>query len=159
MDIIVFEPFSIRLGVEFDAGHLVRITFLPNAVLSSSVEGRPSSMLLQLQSALEAWARDPHYVFSLPVQLKGTTFQQRVWRALQEIPCGETRTYGELAVQLKTSARAVGSACAYNPLPIVFPCHRIVAAHGRLGGFNHQTTGPMLTLKQALLAHEKSSRV
>lgn len=159
MDIIVFEPFSIQLGVEFEAEHLVRLTFLPDSVLLSSGQGQSLPMLQQLQAALEAWAQDPHYIFSLPVQLRGTSFQQRVWQVLREIPCGETRTYGQLAAQLKTSARAVGSACARNPLPILFPCHRVVAAQGRLGGFNHQTTGPMLALKQALLAHEKSSRV
>lgn len=158
MDIIVFEPFSIQLGVEFESEHLVRLAFLSDPVLASSGQSQSTPMLLQLQAALEAWAQDPYYVFSLPIQLKGTAFQQRVWQALQEIPCGETRTYGQLAAQLKTSARAVGSACARNPLPILFPCHRVVAAHGHLGGFNHQTTGPMLALKQALLAHEKSSR-
>lgn len=159
MDIIVFEPFSIQLGAEFDAGHLVRLMFVSDPVLLPSAQSPSAPMLLQLQAELKAWGQNPQHIFSLPIELRGTLFQQRVWRALREIPCGETRTYGQLAKQLQSSARAVGSACARNPLPILFPCHRVVAAHGRLGGFNHQTTGPMLTLKQALLAHEKSSRV
>jgi methylated-DNA-[protein]-cysteine S-methyltransferase len=67
----------------------------------------------------------------------GTEFQQRAWLALREIPYGETRTYGEQAclLGLARSARAIGSANARNPLPIVVPCHRLVGSTGRLTGY------------------------
>jgi methylated-DNA-[protein]-cysteine S-methyltransferase len=94
--------------------------------------------------------------FTLPLRRPAATtpFQHRVWDALLAIPPGETRTYGELAAQLGTSARAVGGACRRNPLPILVPCHRVVA-RGGLGGFSGAWgEGPELGVKRTLLALE-----
>lgn len=68
----------------------------------------------------------------------GTTFQQSVWRSLQKIPRGETRSYGELAKSLKNprAFRAVGSACGANPIPVLIPCHRVLATSRKLGGYS-----------------------
>ena len=68
----------------------------------------------------------------------GTEFQQRVWSALKEIPSGETRSYGEVAASIRSpkATRAVGSACGANPIPVLIPCHRVLASGGRLGGFS-----------------------
>ena len=68
----------------------------------------------------------------------GTDFQQSVWRQLLQIPLGQTRSYGELAQCLAKpgASRAVGSACGANPIPVIVPCHRVLAAHRRLGGFS-----------------------
>jgi O-6-methylguanine DNA methyltransferase len=68
----------------------------------------------------------------------GTAFQRKVWAALQAIPSGKTETYSCLAASLKKpkAARAVGGACGANPVPLLVPCHRVVAAHGGLGGFS-----------------------
>lgn len=96
---------------------------------------------------------DGRVPFELPVRLSGTAFQRRVWAALQSIPAGETRTYGALARELGTAARAIGQACRTNPCPIVVPCHRVVARHG-LGGFSGATSGPRLAYKRWLLDHE-----
>jgi methylated-DNA-[protein]-cysteine S-methyltransferase len=74
--------------------------------------------------------------FDLPVAPHGSAFQRRVWDALRAIPPGETRTYGDLAQLLGSSARAIGQANGANPIPIVIPCHRVVAAAGRLGGYS-----------------------
>ena len=84
---------------------------------------------------------------------RGTDFQQRVWRALQAIPPGETRTYGDLARQLGTSARAIGGACRANPCLIAVPCHRVIAKNG-LGGFAGDVSGRRLEVKRWLLRHE-----
>ena len=75
--------------------------------------------------------------FDLPLDPVGTAFQQRAWLALMEIPYGETRTYGEQArrLGLARSARAIGSANARNPLPIVVPCHRLIGSNGTLTGY------------------------
>jgi len=89
--------------------------------------------------------------FDLPLAPEGTAFQQRVWRALSAIPFGKTRSYGELARELGSAARAVGGACGANPIPIIIPCHRVLAAKGRLGGFSG---GNGLSSKQQLLALE-----
>ena len=86
--------------------------------------------------------------FDLPLALEGTAFQRAVWRALQEIPYGATISYGELARRVGNpkASRAVGSANGANPLPIVIPCHRVIAGDGSLGGF-----GGGLPVKQVLL--------
>ena len=68
----------------------------------------------------------------------GTEFQISVWRQLLQIPLGQARSYGELAGRLGKpgASRAVGSACGANPIPVIVPCHRVLAAHGRIGGFS-----------------------
>ena len=72
----------------------------------------------------------------VPVQLTGTPFRRRVWEALRSIPYGKTTTYGDLAKALgATSARAVGSAVARNPVSLIVPCHRVIGAGGRLTGY------------------------
>ena len=89
--------------------------------------------------------------FDLPLAPEGTAFQRAVWRGLQEIPYGTTISYGELARRVGNpkASRAVGSANGANPLPIVIPCHRVIAGDGSLGGF-----GGGLSTKQSLLALE-----
>jgi len=86
-----------------------------------------------------------------PLDLDGTAFQRRVWKELLAIPWGEVRTYGEIAARLGLpgGARAVGGANHHNPVPILVPCHRVVASGGRLGGY-----GGGLEAKRWLLAHE-----
>ncbi len=90
---------------------------------------------------------------SWQLEPSGTRFQQRVWRALREIPPGQTRTYADLAGELGSGPRAVAGACRRNPVPLVIPCHRVVARQG-LGGFSGQTSGPAIEMKRWLLARE-----
>jgi AraC family transcriptional regulator of adaptative response/methylated-DNA-[protein]-cysteine methyltransferase len=88
----------------------------------------------------------------VPLDIRGTVFQRRVWEALRRIPRGETRTYGEIARQIGAPAavRAVGSACGANPVALVVPCHRAVRTDGGLGGYAWG-----LTVKRRLLELEK----
>jgi len=90
-------------------------------------------------------------VFDLPLAPEGTALQRAVWRGLQKIPYGTTISYGELARRVGNpkASRAVGSANGANPLPIVIPCHRVIASDGGLGGF-----GGGLSTKETLLALE-----
>jgi len=94
--------------------------------------------------------------FDLPLAPKGTEFQRAVWRQLQDIPYGETISYGDLARRVGNpkAARAVGSANGANPLPIVIPCHRVIAGDGSIGGF-----GGGLPTKEILLALEQRTSV
>ncbi|TCD22931.1 bifunctional DNA-binding transcriptional regulator/O6-methylguanine-DNA methyltransferase Ada [Pseudomonas sp. IC_126] len=94
------------------------------------------------QAGLGEWLRsileqlqEPTRAALLPLDLRGTAFQQRVWQALQNIPAGETRRYGELAASLGTHARAVARACASNPIGLLVPCHRVVGANQALTGY------------------------
>jgi methylated-DNA-[protein]-cysteine S-methyltransferase len=91
--------------------------------------------------------------FDLPLAPEGTAFQRKVWRKLQEIPYGETISYGELARRVGNpkASRAVGSANGKNQIPIVIPCHRVIAGDGGLGGF-----GGGLPVKEKLLKLEST---
>ena len=93
--------------------------------------------------------------FDLPLNLRGTPFQGRVWAALQEIPYGETTTYGELAVELgkPSASRAVGLANGKNPVGLIVPCHRVVGSTGSLTGY-----GGGLDRKRYLLDFERGTR-
>jgi methylated-DNA-[protein]-cysteine S-methyltransferase len=96
---------------------------------------------------------DPSALTDLPVAPAGTPFQRRVWTRMSAIPAGAVLSYGAFARELGTSARAIGGACRANPIPIVIPCHRVVAAHG-LGGYSGERGGDWLAKKRWLLAHE-----
>lgn len=93
--------------------------------------------------------------FDVPLHLHGTPFQQRVWAALQEIPYGETTTYGELAVEIgrPSASRAVGLANGRNPVGVIVPCHRVVGSTGSLTGY-----GGGLDRKRYLLDFERKTR-
>ena len=95
---------------------------------------------------------------ALPLALEGTTFQQRVWEALRAIPPGEVRTYAEVArsIGAPRAVRAVASACARNPVALLVPCHRVVAAGG-MGGYGGRTDARGIWRKHWLLAHEGAS--
>ncbi len=106
-----------------------------------------------IRAALARYFRDGRAGLDLPLAPAGTPFQDRVWQALRAIPPGSTRTYGELARELGTSARAIGGACRANPCLIAVPCHRVVARDS-LGGFAGQRGGKRLAVKRWLLRHE-----
>lgn len=153
-DVVLATPLAeLRLGLRFADAHLAGIEFLgPDAELR-----RPQSPAQQaVVDEIQAYFARPGHRFQMSLQLEGSPFQQRVWQALRRIPVGDTLTYGALAARLGSSARAVGSACRSNRLPLVIPCHRVVAKAG-LGGFMGQTRGSGLALKQWLLAHERRS--
>lgn len=101
------------------------------------VEGGTETPLLEAaRQQLEDYFAGQRQDFALPLAPHGTAFQQKVWTAMAAIPYGQTRTYGQLAGLLGTAPRAVGGACGRNPLPIIVPCHRVLAAQGRLGGYS-----------------------
>ena len=112
-------------------------------------------VLAQLAAWLDAYfAKKRPAIDELPLAPSGTEFRQDVWRALRQIPYGETVTYGELAEEIKrirgkASPRSIGGAVGHNPISIVVPCHRVVGADGSLTGF-----GGGVDKKVALLAHE-----
>jgi len=96
----------------------------------------PTPLLLRAREQLQDYFDRRRDAFDLPLAPAGTAFRRRVWAAMRRIPPGETRSYGDLARQLGSSARAVGQACGENPIPIIIPCHRVVAADGSLGGYS-----------------------
>lgn len=95
-------------------------------------------LLQRAKKDLGEWFSGKRRDFDLPLAPEGTRFQQQVWEALCRIPYGETRSYGEIAEALAKpgAARAVGQANGKNPLPILIPCHRVIAADGGMGGYS-----------------------
>lgn len=138
------------LGLRSDAHAIHMIAFLPPCP-----EQPPTNPLVaEAARQIRAYLADPGHVFSLPLRAAGTDFQRRVWAAIAAIPCGEVRTYGELAAELASTARAVGQACGDNPIPLIVPCHRVVA-RGSMGGFSHHAQGWLPEVKHWLLLHER----
>src|SRR5258706_13966560 len=92
----------------------------------------------------------------VPFVIEGSPLQKAVWQAMCAIPRGKTRTYGELARELGADPRDIGQCCGDNRLPLVIPCHRIVAADG-IGGFAHATNGYLLEAKRWVLMQEATA--
>jgi methylated-DNA-[protein]-cysteine S-methyltransferase len=113
----------------------------------------PSPVLAETRRQLDAYFAGARTSFDLPLDLQGTPFQQEAWRALAEIPFGETRSYARQAARLgrPKAFRAVGAANGRNPLSIVLPCHRVIGSDGSLTGF----AGGIET-KRWLLEHERA---
>ena len=112
-------------------------------------------LLRRARDQLQAYFDGERTAFDLPLAPHGTDFQRRVWEALCTIPAGETRTYADIARAVGCrAARAIGQANGANPIPILIPCHRVVAADGSLGGYSGGE-GP--DTKRYLLAHEQDA--
>lgn len=107
-------------------------------------------LLLRARDQMQEYFDGERTSFDLPLAPYGTPYRQRVWAALQAIPYGKTRTYLEVAATAGGVARSVGQANGENPLPILIPCHRVVATHG-LGGYSG---GDGIETKRFLLEHE-----
>jgi len=116
-------------------------------------EGAENGLARRACEAIQQWLEGGEWPRDLPLSPFGTDFQLRVWSELLKIPPGRCLTYAELAQRLGSGARAVGGACRANPMPLLVPCHRVVAANG-LGGFAGQRQGRWLEIKRWLLEHE-----
>jgi AraC family transcriptional regulator of adaptative response/methylated-DNA-[protein]-cysteine methyltransferase len=121
----------------------------------------PSAELIAEDAGLKEWAdrivrfiTAPDQNLDLPLDIRGTAFQARVWRALQKIPLGKTASYSEIAAALgqPRAVRAVAQACAANKLALIVPCHRVIRSDGDLGGYRWG-----LERKRALLARERAA--
>lgn len=135
-----------RLGVEETDGALTRL------VWNGRNEGEPTPLLREAAAQLKAYDTGQLDRFDLPYRVEGSAFQKQVCDLMYAIPLGETRTYGDIAKELGQPAQPVGQACGANPIPVIIPCHRVLAANS-LGGFSGD--GGIET-KVALLRHERA---
>jgi methylated-DNA-[protein]-cysteine S-methyltransferase len=152
------QPYSARLvspvgtiGIRADERAITSITLLDSSVVMLAPKKNSLAHLACVQ--LMSYFDNSTFEFDLPIKLSGSKHQLDVWHAMQTITSGATLTYGELAATIGSNARAVGTACGMNPLPIIVPCHRIVAATG-LGGFMGGKREDPLAIKRWLLDHE-----
>ena len=148
-DVVVDFP-KMKVAVRARHGEVVEIRYLP---LNAPSQAPRNALAEKAASQLERYRGDPDMRFDLPLRIEGTKLQRGVWHAMCAIARERTRTYGELARELGADPRAIGQACGDNRLPIVIPCHRVVAADG-IGGFGHSTGGYLLEAKRWLLLHE-----
>ena len=128
----------ISTAVETAVGR-IGIVEVNGAIVQVNWEGQTSadmtSLLSEAAQQMRAYFAGELTVFDLPLAPCGSNFQQSIYTAMSAIPFGQTRTYGELAHQVDGFAQAVGQACGSNPIPIIIPCHRVLAAKG-LGGYS-----------------------
>src|SRR4051812_8409481 len=145
-------PFGV-VGVRTSGAALAEFVYPPRPA------GAPAPAAARAERAcrqIECYLDDPGFRWDLPLARAGTEFRRRVWARIAAIGTGQTRSYGDLARDIGSAARAVGQACGDNPFPLVVPCHRVVAAGG-LGGFAHRDSGFLLSVKRWLLRHEGAS--
>ena len=133
------------------------IAATPEAIVSvawggAASGGEPTTLLSEARCQFEAYFTGRLRRFDLPLSPAGSPFEQRVWAAMRRIPYGETRSYGELAMEVGSAPRAIGRACGRNPIPIIIPCHRVLARNG-LGGYSG---GSGLATKRRLLELERA---
>jgi len=139
-----------RLAIQTSDSRLVGIDYVDQR---TSLKKPLTPIAKEVVNQLQQYFRNAEYSFDLPLQFDGTSHQQRVWQTLLNIKSGKTMTYGELATRIKSGARAVGNSCRRNPISIVIPCHRVVAANG-IGGYGGHVDGNVLDRKRWLLKHE-----
>ena len=144
-----------RLSIAEAGGAVVRIAWSDHEAGEPQAQPGETPLLARAAQQLSEYFAGTRRDFDLPLDPAGTPFQRRVWTEMARIPFGATESYGALAREVGSVARAVGGACGANPIPIVIPCHRVVAEGGALGGFSGGT-GP--ATKRALLEIEGVAR-
>ena len=149
MEFYQFESPIGWMALGAEDGAIIRV-YLPNSP-TPRLMPRPTPLLERAAEQILEYMAGERKEFDLPLNPMGTPFQQKVWRALQDIPWGQTRSYRDIAqaVDCPGGFQAVGQANRNNPLPILIPCHRVIAADGSLGGYAGGQE-----MKKALLAIE-----
>ncbi|MEM7225978.1 MAG: methylated-DNA--[protein]-cysteine S-methyltransferase [Pseudomonadota bacterium] len=127
---------------------IIRVTW---RVEDRACDTETTPLLTCAARQLEDYFAGREFAFDLPLRPAGSAFQRAVWSAMCRIPPGQTASYGDLADEIGNVPRAVGLACGANPIPIIIPCHRVLAAGGRMGGFSG---GGGVETKRKLLEHE-----
>jgi methylated-DNA-[protein]-cysteine S-methyltransferase len=149
MSILYVESPVGRLALEAAGEALTGVRWAGAGERAADAKATP--VLKEARRQLDGYFRRKLRRFDLPLASGGTPFQKSVWKMMSAIPFGETATYGGMAVALGSGPRAVGMACGRNPLPIIVPCHRVLASGGKEGGFSG---GRGLPTKRQLLALE-----
>jgi methylated-DNA-[protein]-cysteine S-methyltransferase len=145
-------PFAV-LGIVTEEDWLTDIDYMPLGTQSLTPQNH---LAKEVCRQLRAYLTQSNFKFDLSLHIGGTVHQRRVWQVIQTIPSGKTSSYAEIAAQLHSAPRAIGRACGANRIPIVIPCHRVIAKNGGLGGFMNASDGNPLEIKRWLLCHEST---
>ena len=149
----IAAPFAV-LGIHTIGERVVRIDYLPSGIALLEPQNQ---IAREAARQIAAYLRDASFHLDFPHLVEGTDFQVRVWKQIRSIGSGETLSYSEVASRIGSAARPVGTACGANRIPLLIPCHRVVASNG-IGGFMHSRKGHPLEIKRWLLTHEKAAR-
>ena len=147
---IIISPIG-KLGLIVTDHKLTTIHFLPS---NTPLLPPQNPIAVKIIAIINQYFYNPKTTFDIPIHAMGTPLQQQIWQALQLIPPGQTMTYGQVAALVGTSPRIVGNACRRNPIPLVIPCHRVLAKAG-LGGYFGVGQEHFLQIKRWLLQHEQ----
>jgi len=147
-DVIINAPFG-AVGIKIKNDCVTGVTLFPAKQTASDVDG---SCAQHVKQQIAQYFQNADAKISVPFKVAGTPFQQSVWKAISAIPVGQMLTYSQMAEKVGSGPRAVANACGANCLPLLIPCHRVVAKNG-LGGFM-QSVPDGLKIKEWLLAHE-----
>ncbi len=151
-DAVITTPFG-AVTIAAQEGQLAIELLASAASVSVQVKKQSSHPLVVLAcQQVVQYLQQADATFKLAATQSGTAFQQRVWQAISEIPLGQTRSYSDIAHQIGSGPRAVANACGANNLPLIVPCHRVVAKNG-IGGFMQGKPNGLL-IKRWLLKHE-----
>ena len=128
---IIDSPIG-SIGFQLEDDVIIATCFNPKYATSERI-----NIPFQIEEKLNAYFHKKEPIVNLPIHLYGTSFQRRVWEAIATIPFGHTVSYKQLGDQIGSKAyQAIGQACGKNPIPLVIPCHRVIAHDGSLGGFS-----------------------
>lgn len=147
-DVIVSAPFG-AIGISIESDYVVGIQLFP---LQHSLREATNQYAQHVAYQISQYFTQAGSTLDIPYAVSGTPFQKRVWKAISQIPFGQVLTYTELAQKVGSGPRAVANACGANRVPLLIPCHRVVAKNG-LGGFMQCIDGG-LKIKEWLLAYE-----
>jgi len=151
----IYEMEIGKIRIAEDGNAITEIVLLPSNDSVPNTNRKETALIRKAYEELSEYLRGIRKKFSVPLNPRGTAFQRKVWSALQTIPYGETRSYGQIAAQVGNpkACRAVGMANNRNPIMIIIPCHRVIGADGSLIGY-----GGGLDLKEYLLNLERGVR-
>jgi methylated-DNA-[protein]-cysteine S-methyltransferase len=142
-------PFAV-LGVRTLGERVTDIEYLPRGAAPLKPQ---NAFAREVCRQLYAYLKKPSFAFDLPFEYDGTDYQKKVWKAVHAIPSGAVLSYREVANRISSAPRPVGTACGANRIPLLIPCHRVVASGG-IGGFMHSRRGAPIDVKRWLLHHE-----
>jgi len=142
-------PFAV-LGIRAIGERLTDIEYLPRGAATLKPQ---TPFAKEVCRQLAAYLKDPNFEFDLPFEYDGTEYQRKVWQTVHAIPPGKVLSYLQVAKRIGSAPRPVGSACGANRIPILIPCHRVIASNG-IGGFMHTRRGSPIEIKRWLLHHE-----
>ena len=151
-DAVYLAPFAM-LGIRTNGAAVTGLSYLPGDI---SPSGPTTALAQEVLRQIECYLVEPGFDFDLPLEIHGSDFRKRVWEVMCAIPAGKTLTYAEVAQRVCSAPRAVGGACGDNHIPLIIPCHRVVARNG-IGGFMHTTRDRELGIKRWLLTHEQGA--